>query len=343
MKQTLLDVLQNYPNRTSAKKISSPDEISIFKTIPSFFMKVLKERNDEFKIVESIGKGYVADVPWICILHKEVTETPQQGIYIVLLFSADMSGLYLSLNQGVTDFINRFKTKRKVLNELKKSAYNIQQLLPQPLKGISGPINLKSKNLGSFYDAGNIQAFYYSKDDLPSEAQLTNDFLILLSSYDRIIRNTGTEIHEEDFQLQVNECASNKIKRSDIVTSKPIKKNISVQKLKRNLKASAFAIQESQFCCEVDPTHQTFTAEKTQKKYVEAHHLIPLQFQKEFKTNLDIPENIVSLCPNCHKLVHYGVFLEKKEILSRLFKQRKDKLKKFQIDLNENEFLDYYK
>ena len=343
MKQALLDVLKNYLNRTSTKRVSSADEVSIFQTIPSVIREILADRKDEFKIEGSIGQGHLADVPWICVLDKEVTETPQRGIYIVLLFSADMSGVYLSLNQGVTDFRYRFGAKKKVLMELKRSACQLQNELPQPLKGILKPIDLKSKNLGSFYNEGNIQAFYYPRENLPSKEQFRNDFLVLLYSYDRIVRHKGTEIHEEDFQLQINECASNKIKRSDIVTLKPNKQTSSIQKYRRDLKASAFAIQEAHFCCEVEPTHHTFTAKKTGENYVEAHHLIPLRFQGEFGSSLDIPENIVSLCPNCHKLVHYGVFDDKKTILSELFKKRKNKLIEFGINLSEDEFLDFYK
>ena len=44
-------------------------------------------------------------------------------------------------------------------------------------------------------------------------------------------------------------------------------------------------------------------------QYLEAHHLIPMKAQKDFLSeniNLDRLENIVALCPNCHKAVHYG-------------------------------------
>lgn len=342
MKQAILNVLQNYLNRTSAIRVYSPDEISIFQDIPEFFREALGERKNEFKILGSIGQGNLAEVPWVSILHKGVTETPQKGIYIVLLFAADMSGLYLSLNQGVTDFKSRFGTKKRVLNELRKSALTFQQQLNQPIQGISDVLHLKSKTLGSFYSAGNIQAFYYPKDSLPSAEQFKKDFLVLLASYDQIIQRKGTEIREEDFQLYVNECASIGIKRSDLVISQPTKQTTSVTKFKRNLKVSAFALQEAQFCCEVDSNHRTFTAKRSGKNYMEAHHLIPLSLQNKFSTNLDTPENIVSLCPNCHKLVHLGIFSDKKDLLLNLFKKRMNQLKKYGINLSETEFLSFY-
>lgn len=75
---------------------------------------------------------------------------------------------------------------------------------------------------------------------------------------------------------------------------------------------------------------------------MEAHHLIPLSLQNKFSTNLDTPENIVSLCPNCHKLVHLGIFSDKKDLLLNLFKKRINQLKKYGINLSETEFLNFY-
>ena len=41
-------------------------------------------------------------IPWISILNPELTKTTQAGLYIVYLYSADMSKLFLSMNQGYT-------------------------------------------------------------------------------------------------------------------------------------------------------------------------------------------------------------------------------------------------
>ena len=50
--------------------------------------------------------------------------------------------------------------------------------------------------------------------------------------------------------------------------------------------------------------HDTFTSKKG-VRYQEAHHLIPMKAQKDFgDKNIDIPENIVGLCPNCHRAIH---------------------------------------
>jgi 5-methylcytosine-specific restriction protein B len=57
----------------------------------------------ELKVVGSVGKGNWASVPWIAFLDRRVTETTQEGVYPVFLFREDMSGVYLTVAQGVTN------------------------------------------------------------------------------------------------------------------------------------------------------------------------------------------------------------------------------------------------
>ncbi|HET8860865.1 MrcB family domain-containing protein [Marivirga sp.] len=69
-----------------------------------------------YKVTGSPGKGNWTDNPWIAILDTLITETPQSGYYPVFLFKSDMSGVYLSLNQGVTEVREYYKRdERNVL------------------------------------------------------------------------------------------------------------------------------------------------------------------------------------------------------------------------------------
>jgi 5-methylcytosine-specific restriction protein A len=51
--------------------------------------------------------------------------------------------------------------------------------------------------------------------------------------------------------------------------------------------------------------------------YVEGHHVLPMYQQKNYDFKIDDIDNIVSLCPNCHKKIHFAD--DKKEILSLLY------------------------
>ncbi len=92
--------------------------------------------------------------------------------------------------------------------------------------------------------------------------------------------------------------------------------------------------------CEIDYNHKTFYAEKTHKPYVEGHHIIPLRFQCEFKYDLDVYANILILCPNCHRFLHFGEKKEQKKVLNNLYNVRNERLSASGILLNRNEFID---
>jgi 5-methylcytosine-specific restriction enzyme A len=64
----------------------------------------------------------------------------------------------------------------------------------------------------------------------------------------------------------------------------------------------------------------------TGKMYVEAHHVIPMEYQDNYEFSLDVPENIVALCPNCHRKIHMAHASEIKNMLNKLFIMRETDL-----------------
>ena len=78
--------------------------------------------------------------------------------------------------------------------------------------------------------------------------------------------------------------------------------------------------------------HSTFST-NTNKNYLEAHHLVPMKFQKAECPNLDRSQNIVALCPTCHRAIHYGNYSVKKEHLLPIYLERKPILEELGIDM----------
>ena len=68
----------------------------------------------KYKVQGSAGRGRWADIPWIAILDKSITETVQNGVYIIYLLAKDRKSIYLTLNQGYTEIkrLNPMKGKR---------------------------------------------------------------------------------------------------------------------------------------------------------------------------------------------------------------------------------------
>ena len=69
--------------------------------------------------------------------------------------------------------------------------------------------------------------------------------------------------------------------------------------------------------------------------------MIPLSAHRDFPgIDLDREQNIVSLCSNCHNLLHYG--LEYKDVLYELYQQRKALLEEIGITISFEQLLSYY-
>lgn len=90
----------------------------------------------------------------------------------------------------------------------------------------------------------------------------------------------------------------------------------------RNPSIAAFSLMKSNFTCDIDQNHKTFVALKNNKTFVEAHHFIPMKFQSDFKVPLDCVENVISLCPNCHRGIHLGIIDHKRKLIDSIYTKR---------------------
>lgn len=105
----------------------------------------------------------------------------------------------------------------------------------------------------------------------------------------------------------------------------------------RDTKMALYALANANHKCENNPGHKCFIRRSNGMPYTEVHHLVPLCFYDDFESSLDVPENIVSLCSSCHNEIHYGKDAD--IIITKLFYERKDKLKEAGIDAALDELL----
>lgn len=106
-----------------------------------------------------------------------------------------------------------------------------------------------------------------------------------------------------------------------------VKRTIETYMRNQDIKSQALLL--ANYKCEVNNNHITFTAESTSKNYMEVHHIIPLKYQSYFNDSIDIIENVIVLCPNCHKALHYGTYEVKKDLLKLIIEKRH-----IELDLN---------
>jgi len=93
-------------------------------------------------------------------------------------------------------------------------------------------------------------------------------------------------------------------------------KKINVYNLKNGKKQRSYLISEmakiqDDYKCQVSNKH--FIETQKDRFYIEAHHIIPLS-----EDGLDITDNLVSLCPNAHKILHEAKMEYKKSIYKKL-------------------------
>ena len=98
-------------------------------------------------------------------------------------------------------------------------------------------------------------------------------------------------------------------------------------------------LKADKYRCEIDSQHKTFVTRRNDQLYLEGHHLIPISRQDEFEKSLDVYANIIGLCPNCHRQLHFGKKDEVRNILKGLYDLRADRFVKSGIPVSKDEFL----
>ena len=101
------------------------------------------------------------------------------------------------------------------------------------------------------------------------------------------------------------------------------------------------ALVHANYLCEISSNHPTFIRKNSGKNYTEPHHLVPMAFSEQFSVSLDVEENIVSLCSNCHNQIHYGADADK--LIKKLYEERKDALATVGIVVTLEQLLAMYR
>jgi hypothetical protein len=151
----------------------------------------LRERRT-LRVEWSVGKGNWAGVPWLAIIDSKESEAPRRGVYCVFLFREDMTGVYTTLNQGVT------KPKQEMgaigaRRYLKENASQIRSKVPflqQHSFHLDDGIDLRGEGLGADYEDSTIAYKLYETGSIPSDADVTADLEALLLAYASVLDST---------------------------------------------------------------------------------------------------------------------------------------------------------
>lgn len=152
----------------------------------------------------------------------------------------------------------------------------------------------------------------------------------------RIYKNDGK------YQRDIDNASLLDIKDESESPKKPKKKK-NRYIYPRSRSRAKLALHRAEYKCEVDINHVTFKSSSSKKNYVEAHHLIPFETQDEIDYNIDVTHNIISLCPNCHRKIHFSSFDDKKDMLDILYKKHSDGLRDVNLDIGIESLYSIYR
>lgn len=152
--------------------------------VPKEF-KQLNSLNENYVITGSVGQGNWASVPWIAIMNKEVTTSTQRGYYIVYLFSEDMSRLYLTFAQGVTE-----TTREEMVMRKQEIRTNIKM---KDSVRKDDEIYLGESGKAKGYALSTAAYIEYHKESMPSEDELVEDLESMITYYERYIEYSNAK------------------------------------------------------------------------------------------------------------------------------------------------------
>lgn len=211
LRDMFLDVMTNYSKERVTSKYNK--EARMFKLIRHEIRDKLKDMisDSSLEVKGSCGAGGWTNYPWVAIYNTNITNSIQEGVYIVYLFSEDMQNLYLTLNQGCTNLKSSLGAV-KAREEMKRVRESIREKVPSREFSIDN--NLSIGNVD--YEVGSIFYKKYELQNMPSEGELIKDFDEIVEIYTEFYNQNYTD-RDTDSNLNTLDIEERKMK--DIITS----------------------------------------------------------------------------------------------------------------------------
>lgn len=280
----LREAISEYLTAKTTSFAGNPIARKFRKDYPTLLRSIIQDKF-RYKVVGSAGQGNWADCPWIAILDTLITNSAQSGFYPVFLFRADMTGAYLSINQGVTKVHEDYKGDTTKVLKLRAEDFRARLDLKES-DNINIDLKSKSDN-AQLYEAGSIIAKYYPAGNLPTSDQIIRDVLHYINLYDQLAFN--------DSELDEDRKTKTIIEKKQYRWHYRIERNSSVSKEVKKAKGHV---------CEACGFKFVSKYGDLGKEFIEAHHLIPIATLEIGKFLLDPKTDFAVLCSNCHRMIH---------------------------------------
>jgi hypothetical protein len=192
LQRSLEAILEGYA------RVRETERFGIRSSIWTFFEEFCNGLRDSPEIARfrnirmkwSAGQGRWASVPWVAALDARETTKTSRGVYAIYLFRADLSAVYLTLNQGTSWFIGgygrdagaaRLRARASKLREycgaLKSHGFEL-----------TDQIDLRSSlPLVRLYPSSTVAFKRYDKHDVPEDGAIVSDLSEVLAAYEKLV------------------------------------------------------------------------------------------------------------------------------------------------------------
>src|SRR6266498_5725010 len=134
------------------------------------------------------GKSTATLTPWVGFFDPDETLSPQEGVYVVYIFTEDLQSVILSLQQGMENLVKTLGPGKARIRLAADAVAIRESLPPSALMGLDATIHLGSKGFRQRgYEAGSIAAIRYDVSALPSEHDLGRDLRRILNLYQLVV------------------------------------------------------------------------------------------------------------------------------------------------------------
>jgi len=262
--------LDEYPR--AVERTFAGDSVADFirKDVPEVLGQLIGA-NPRYIAHGSPGQGNWARAPWAAVYDRFVTESAQDGYYVVYLVREDFAGVYLSLNQGVTSARKQYGSEAKSALRVRAADF-VARLGPLLHDLATGELDLAASgaaNLSAYYEAGNICSIYYRHEALPDDAALEADLRRFIDLYFALVSREAQLYERAD--AEEDEVA---LGEEDLRTLREHKR------VERNRKLAHRAKLAHGFICKACGFDFASKYGSIGREFIEAHHLTPLS---EFK------------------------------------------------------------
>jgi hypothetical protein len=146
---------------------------------------IIRERS-HLHVRWSFGQGAWARIPWVAILDDRVAKATSDGVYVIYLFREDMSGVYATLNQGITKAKAHLGADagRAMIRQRSEALRRFAGPLRDAGFILTNDIDLHSEHaVAKDYQHGTVAHRLYEATTVPPTNELLDNLRLLLEAY----------------------------------------------------------------------------------------------------------------------------------------------------------------